>query len=209
MAQIFISHSKHDADIKRFFGDLFGRSNVKALSVEYEKYHPPAWRYIQPQIAKSAAVFVLLGPNVQQLAHTQVWIGSETGGVPQGKEVWVFEHTQYPCDIPIPNVHHYMIYDYGEECQNYIRAIIESYDDSATLPSLVAGGAGGAAIGGPLGAIVGALLVTSATSPARNRPLGVIVTCPNQQCLYSFHLHTRVNRFPCPVCRNQMQVRWD
>ena len=208
MAQIFVSHSKEDKDIRLFFGDIFGKTRVEDRFIEYEKYQPPAWNYIQQEIAKSVALFVLLGQNVQRLAHTQVWIGSETGAVPSGKEVWVFEHLQQICDVPIPNVHHYMLYNYDMAFHDYIRAIVQSYDDSPTLPSALGGGAIGAAIGGPPGAIIGALVLASITSPSRNRPGGEIIRCPNLNCQHVFRLHTKVSVLPCPVCRQRMSVNW-
>ena len=206
MSQIFISHSKEDKDIRVFFGDIFGKTKVEARFVEYEKYQPPAWNYIQQEINKSATLFVLLGRNVQQLAHTQVWIGSETGAVPPGKEVWVFEHLEQICDVPIPNVHHYMLYNYDVAFHDYIRAVVASYDDSPTLPSMLLGGAGGAAVAGGPGAVIGALVLASLTSSARNRPGGVVIQCP--ACHHVFHFHTRANTLPCPVCRQWMNVNW-
>lgn len=207
MAQIFISHSKLDTKINEFFAGIFGRTNVRGKWVEYDKFQVPPWQYIEQEITKSTTLFVLLGPNVELLAHTKVWIGSETGAVPPGKAVWVFENHQHTCNIPIPNVHHYMLYDFSEAYENYIRAVVESYDDSATLPSLVAGGLGGAAVAGPLGAVVGGLLLTVATSPAKNRPMGVVIKC--HSCNTSFNLHTKKEVIPCPVCRKPIQIQWD
>jgi hypothetical protein len=206
MSQIFVSHSKEDKEIRLFFGDIFGKTRVEAQFVEYEKYQPPAWNYIQQEINKSVALFVLLGPNVEQLAHTQVWIGSETGAVPSGKEVWVFEHLEQICNVPIPNMHHYMLYNYDTPFHDYIRSIIESYDDSPTIPSMLVGGAGGAALGGTPGAIAGALLLAGLTSPARNRPVGVAIEC--QACKHVFRLHTKTDALPCPVCRRWMNANW-
>lgn len=206
MSQIFISHSKEDEEIRLLFGDIFGKTKVEARWAEYEKWQPPAWNYIQQEIAKSAAIFVLLGPNVQLLAHTQVWIGSETGAAPPGKEVWVFEHFDKICNVPIPNVHHYMLYNYDRPFHDYIRAIIESYDDSPTLPSALVGGVIGAAIAKGPGAVIGAVLLSALTSLSRNRPIGEVIECP--ACKQVFHFHTKAITLPCPVCRQWMNVNW-
>ena len=72
MAQIFVSHSQADRDIKAFFERAFAITKVRAVFVEYESYEPPAGPYIQGQINGSSAMFLLLGPNVERLAHTKI-----------------------------------------------------------------------------------------------------------------------------------------
>jgi hypothetical protein len=87
-------------------------------------------------------MFLLLGPNVENLAHTKVWIGSETGVAQQAqKEIWVFEPLQQPCDVPVPFITNYVPYAQTDQAFQYIRAIVNSYDDSAALEALVRGGA--------------------------------------------------------------------
>jgi hypothetical protein len=217
MSQIFISHSQLDAEIKAFFGDLFGRTNVKALFVEYERYTTPPWLYIQQEIANSAALFVLLGPNVEQLRHTLLWIGSESGAAGPGKEVWVFEHFQHISNVPVPNVQHYMAYGYGEEYQNYIRAVVESYDDLPVLRAGLDGFWRGAALAASSldhpaaqlgGALVGSVFAMDAASPAKFRPVGATLQCPHQDCRVTFRFHTRIDVLPCPTCRRPIQVLW-
>ena len=178
MSSIFISHSQRDSQMRDFFAGIFGRTNVKANLVEYEQFQPPAWPHIQQQISTSAAMVVLLGPNMALLSHTQMWVGSESGAVPPPKEVWVFEHFQHLSDVPIPNTHHYMQYAFDAPYEQYIKAVIESYDDSPILPGAVGGGLIGA-LTGPPGIVVGAMLGALATNPSRNRPIGITVQCPN------------------------------
>jgi hypothetical protein len=216
MSQIFISHSQLDTAIKTFFSDLFGRTNVKALFVEYERYAAPAWPYIQQEIANSAALFVLLGPNAEHLRHTHLWIGSECGAAGPGKDVWVFEHLEQISEVPIPNVQHYMLYDYGQQYQDYIRAVVESYDDLPVLRAGLDGFWRGAALASPLGhpaaqlggALVGSAFAMDAASPARFRPIGTVLQCPYEGCIAAFRLHTRIDILPCPACRQRMQVPW-
>ena len=207
MASIFISHSRSDTEIRDSFQKIFGRTEVKANLVEYEQFHPPAWFYIQQQIAASATLFVLLGPEMASLAHTQVWVGSETGAVLPPKEVWVFEHHQNVSGVPIPNTHHYMPYSFEIQDEEYIKAIIESYDDSPIIPGVVAGGLLGAPAGPP-GILVGALFGGVAANPAKNRPMGVPVKCPNQGCQSGYRLHRKVDLAPCPVCRTSVRYDW-
>ncbi|MGD0204881.1 MAG: hypothetical protein ABSB57_00300 [Dehalococcoidia bacterium] len=216
MSQIFISHSQLDTEIKTFFGDLFGRTNVKALFVEYEGYTAPAWPYIHQEIANSAALFVLLGPNVEELRHTQLWIGTECGAATPGKDVWVFEHSQRISNVPIPNVQHYMMYNYGQQYQDYIRAVVESYDDLPVLRAGLDGFWAGAELASPLGhpaaqlggALVGSVFAMNAASPAKFRPIGAVLQCPRQDCMVTFRFHTRIDLLPCPTCRRPMQVQW-
>ncbi|NWF77299.1 MAG: hypothetical protein HXY36_01685 [Chloroflexi bacterium] len=221
MAQIFISHSQADRDIKTFFEGVFAITKVRAVFVEYESYEPPAGRYIQKQITDSTAMFLLLGPNVEKLAHTKVWIGSETGVAQQAqKAIWVFESFQQPCNVPVPFVTHYVPYVQTGQAFQYIRSIVNSYDDSAALEALIRGGALGAAGGASsaedakkkdaavLGAIVGALFESWRTDPARSRPMGIPITCGYLNCRTTYRLHGMPTSFHCPVCRQPLTADW-
>jgi len=221
MAQIFISHSQADRDIKAFFERVFAITKVRAVFVEYESYEPPAGPYIQRQITDSTAMFLLLGPNVEKLAHTKVWIGSETGVAQQAqKAIWVFEPFQQPCNVPVPFVTHYVPYVQTDQAFQYIRAIVNSYDDSAAIEALVRGGvlgaAGGAALAedakkkdaAVLGAIVGALFESWRTDSSRSRPMGIPITCGYLNCRTTYRLHGTPTSFHCPVCRRPLTADW-
>lgn len=221
MAQIFISHSQADRDIKAFFEKVFATTKVRAVFLEYESYEPPAGPYIQRQITDSTAMFLLLGLNVEKLAHTKVWIGSETGVAQQAqKAIWVFEPFQQPCNVPVPFVTHYVPYVQTDQAFQYIRAIVSSYDDSAALEALVRGGALGA-VGAValaedakkkdaavLGAIVGALFEGWRTDSSRSRPMGIPITCGYPNCKTTYRLHGTPTSFHCPVCRQPLTAEW-
>lgn len=222
MAQVFISHSKADSGIKAFFEKAFAISKVRAVFVEYESYEPPAGPYIQKQINESSAMFLLLGPNVERLAHTKVWIGTETGLAQQAQRaIWVFEPVQQPTNVPVPFVTHYVPYVDTDQAFQYIKTIINSYDDSAALEALIRGGtlgaAGGATVaddakkkdGALLGAIVGALFESWRTDPSHSRPMGVPITCGYQNCRTTFRVHGMPISFYCPVCRRELTANWE
>lgn len=221
MAQIFISHSQADTNIKALFERSFAVTKVRATFVEYESYQPPPGPYIQAEINNSVALFVLQGPHVEQRAHTKVWIASEVGIAQQAqREIWVFEPINQPCNVPVPFVTHYVPYLESEQAFQYIRSIVNSYDDSAQLEALVRGGVvgatGGAAIGekgkkggaAAIGAILGGLFETWRTDPSRNRPMGTLITCGNQICQASYRVHGEPSSFQCPVCRQDLVIDW-
>jgi hypothetical protein len=222
VAQIFISHSQADKDIKAFFERAFAITKVRGVFVEYESYEPPAGPYIQGQINDSRAMFLLLGPNVERLAHTKIWIGTETGLAQQAqKEIWVFEPFQQQCDVPVAFVTHYLPYLQTDQAFQYIVAIIKSYDDSSSLEALVRGGAlgafGGAALaedtkkteGTVLGAIAGAVFESWRSDPSRSRPMGTPITCGHLNCRNTYRLHGMPISFRCPVCSQQLTANWE
>ncbi|MEM2146454.1 MAG: hypothetical protein QW279_13915, partial [Candidatus Jordarchaeaceae archaeon] len=70
MAQIFVSHSQYDKDIRLSFDEIFARTGVKSICMEFEQMYPPAWQNIRNQVSSSDAVFLLLGPNIRRCIHT-------------------------------------------------------------------------------------------------------------------------------------------
>lgn len=221
MAQIFISHSKEDKSIKSFFEKIFVGTKVKAVFVEYESYEPPPGPYIQKQINESRAMFVLLGQNVERLSHTKVWIGSETGIAQQAnRAIWVFEPYQQWCRVPVPYVSHYVPYIESDQAFQYVKGIVNSYDDSAALEALIRGAGIGAGAGAVLaedkkrkeaaiiGAFVGAAFEGWRTDPSRTRPVGTPITCANRTCRSTYRVHGGPEIFPCPVCREWLKVDW-
>jgi len=155
MSQIFVSHSARDEEIVNFFAKIFSVTNVKGVFKEIEGFrNPQAWVEIQNDIQLSKAIFVLLGPHVQEIKHTRDWVVWESAlGSPMRKEIWVFEPYESlgKIDVIIPHVDHYMIFQQTKEYRDYIRRIIEAYDISPVLPATLVGGIIGGAILGPPG----------------------------------------------------------
>jgi hypothetical protein len=81
MAQIFISHSARDQQLKNFFNQAFATSSVNAKLEEIEQLYKGTitTQQIEQDITLSSAVFVLLSQNVDSLDHTRDWIGYEVG----------------------------------------------------------------------------------------------------------------------------------
>lgn len=127
MANIFVSHSQHDRDIRTSFDSVFARTNVKSVCMEFEKI--ANWETIRNEVKSSVAVFLLLGQNVRSSIYTRNWIAFEVGlACAFDKDVWVFEQGETTVDFPIPYLTDYMVYDLKESIHfNYVRNIIERY----------------------------------------------------------------------------------
>ncbi len=67
MAQIFISHSGKDKNLRDFFSNIFAGTKVKAIFEEFEKI--PTGRVTSEKIIRdiegSKAMFVILSQSVQ------------------------------------------------------------------------------------------------------------------------------------------------
>lgn len=205
MAQIFFSHSKQDKDIIHFFLEAFAGTNVKPHCEEFEEQPPSGIgaEKITADIQASNAVFVLLSENVEKLRHTRDWVAWECGTA-LNKDIWVFEPVQSlgRVSVAVPRVTHYALFEQTDEWRNYLRSVIESYDDSHVLPTLSATTGGGAALnpkdratGAVAGFAVGlgVLFLHSISKPS----LGIEVRC--WKCPSNYRIH-RIGTFRCPVC---------
>jgi hypothetical protein len=186
-------------------------TNVRAIFEELEKTPPLGVTAdkIENDIKASNALFVLLSENVEELQHTRDWVTWECGRA-VNKEVWVFEPaaSHGKISIAVPKVNHYVIYEETEEWRVYIRSIIENYDDSKVLPTLLATATTGAAINdkdrvdGAIGGLavgVLGLLLQAATKPS----LGFEMRCYNCWSVYRLH-KGNTGEFRCPVCNAKL-----
>lgn len=119
MAYIFISHSKHDDDIKKFFSLAIGRTDgLNHIMIELEdlKYEY-AGNIIRDIISIDCiGLIVLLGkhvqyPPIESRQHTHNWVSFEIG-VAAGvrKPIVVFEEFKDNIDFPIPYLTDYVRY---------------------------------------------------------------------------------------------------
>lgn len=182
MAQIFISHSQYDEDIRKYFDEIFAGTKVRAVRLEFERFNVPPSKFVMKQIRASDAIFILLGPNITRNPFTQSWVAFETGygaACVDSKYIWVFEPFDYaPIKFPVPFLHHYMLYSpHVPENREYIKKIVNGYD--ALIP-----------------------LVTYLTLPKGYKR----VTCPNNDCGMSYMLHTVTEEIYCPACRRKISV---
>src|SRR5438105_3587061 len=187
MAQIFISHSARDENLKDYFNRAFATSNVNAIYEEIERLmnETITTDKVKQDIAQSSAMFVLLSQTVESLSHTRDWVGFEVGyakGIGgANKDVWVFENVQDRGELRmvLPSFDHYVVYDTSDAALPYLKQIVSSYDDDRVLKNTAVATAGGALLGVPWIGIP--VLIYSALNTGR--PAGVEVICSNQRCL--------------------------
>jgi hypothetical protein len=210
MAQIFVSHSQKDKDLRHFFLDAFAGTKVKPHFEELENQPPSGVTAdkIHADIQASNAVFVLLSENVETLKHTRDWVNWECGTA-VNKPIWVFEPitSRGKISVVVPRFNHYALFDTGEEWRVYLRGLIESYDDSHVVPTLSAATGAGALLTNKdqgTGAVVGfAVGLGLLALRDFNRPSpGVAVRC--WKCSSNYRIH-RYGEFRCAAC-NAMSV---
>ena len=220
MAQIFVSHSKRDKDLVDFFSNAFATTKVKAIFEEFEKIlagEITSCRVVQ-DIENSKALFVVLSQNVHDIPHTRDWVVWETG-IAKNKDIWVFEpYSQFgSIAIVTPYLRHYVIFGSTQDWLGYIRRIIESYDDSHTLLTVLLTGLTGAGIGAALsgkdkaggaaaGGIGGTIAGLTISDRSKKRPMGLNIVCVNCHSSYNIHTSQGMNSFRCPVCNNFLKI---
>jgi hypothetical protein len=220
MAQIFISHSQKDNDFRNFFSNAFAGTKVVPIFEEFEAIFKGGvtTQKVENDIEKSRAMFVVLSQNVQDLPHTRDWVVWEAGRA-KSRDIWVFEPQSQlgKISVLIPALRYYVTFDMTDKWLAYVHTIIESYDDSHVLSTVLLGGSAGAALGaalsekdrgggaflgGMLGAAAGAFAASSAKS--KGRPLGNQVMCAGCYSSYEVHIPESLNAFRCPVCNEYL-----
>lgn len=206
MAQIFISHSQRDEDIKNLFLRAFRGSGVTDLYREYEDAPPTGVKAedITRDIEFSSAVFVLLSETVESLPHTRDWILFECGvAAAKQKPVWVFEpYSSFGrITIAIPRFDQYVRFNDNDIWRQYIHQIAASHNDNPMLARI-----GLAMLGGWLfgwAAAIGVFLVSQAVFKSAERPVGYSTSCPTCGRMFVAHLPYESDAFRCPNCRFQ------
>jgi hypothetical protein len=205
MAEIFISHSSKDKELKNFLSRAFASTQVRAIFEEFDaiKIGPPNAQRITGNIRQASAVFVLLGTNVDQ--HTRDWVLWESGvATDANKDIWVLESVNEQSAVAIPHLRHYVYFNPADQFwQGYLSQIVNSYDDSHFLKAISVGAATGAAVsaeeeatrGALWGAAAGLLL---AAMNSHTRPSGLPFQC--YKCYSSYSIHSCVPSLRCPVC---------
>ena len=183
--QIFVSHSRYDEEIRREFSEVFAVARgASPIYMEFEEFLPPAWERIVDEINLSQALFVLLGPNIHKTIHTQNWVAFEVGlACAFGKEVWVFEQAGSYIEFPIPYLTDYSIYDLKDKTHfEYLRRVIYGYGKPIPIfPPF------------------------KNHRTKRDIPIGIPTTCGYDKCQARFLLHTRIESFRCPTCRQMLK----
>lgn len=219
LAQIFVSHSQKDKELKSFFSEAFATTNVKAIYEEFEQIlkGKVTAEQISRDIENSRAIFVVLSQNVQNIPHTRDWVVWEAG-VGKNRDIWVFEHYQDVGKISVvtPYLRHYVIFGTSDSWAGYLRKIIKSYDDSNTLGTVLVTGGLGAVVGSALsedkeagavfGGIGGAILGAAIADKSKIRPVGQRIQCANCTSTYSAHLPQGTQKIRCPVCNKFLEI---
>ena len=198
--------------MRDFFTNAFGGIKVIGIFEEFEKIVKGTVtpKQISIDIGNSKEIFVILGQNVQDLPHTRDWVVWETG-VANNKDIWIFEPISQFGNISVvtPYLRHYVIFDTNDDCFGYIRRIIESYDDSHVLPTLLVSGGLGALLDEKNkigGAVLGALAGLAISDKSKERPTGIEVICSECSSSYNIHIPKRMNIFRCPVCNADLEI---
>jgi hypothetical protein len=221
MAQIFISHSQQDEEFKNLFLKAFSGTQVKSIFEEFERIMKGKITRdaVARDVENSRALFVILSQNVEKLRHTRDWIAFEAGAA-KNKDVWVFEPYSQSGQISmvVPSVRDYVVFDINDAWIGYIRRIIESYDDSQTLPTvLVTGGLGALIVaalserdkgaGAVLGGIGGAIIGAAVSDKSSSRPVGLRIECVSCSSVYGVHLPQGMDTIRCPVCNEVIEIK--
>jgi len=192
--QIFVSHTKKDADFFNILDSAAARlGKIKLYRSELEKIGPPPWYTIRGEIEKSRALFLLIGKElVKQQAisdtspearenwkHTQNWIAYEIGiASARFMDVWVL------CDdveinFPVPYLNNYVLHRdfdlYKKILEHYSKFPSRKYRPIRLIPT--------------------------PSSIVRFRKAAI--SCLNERCRITFNLHPSLSKgetFKCPSC---------
>jgi hypothetical protein len=205
MAQIFVSHSAKDSELVNFFARAGAGTKVRLVFEELERILNGSIAPLQVanDIKESQAVFVVLSLNVQAISHTRDWVVWETGVASESnKDIWVFERLSENGQISVvtPRLRHYVVYEPNDSFFAYFRKIIESYDDSHVLGTMLVSAGLGALVAASGGAVLAGLAGLALSDKAAGRPMPVQRQCARCASAYHVHLPQGVDKSRCPVC---------
>ena len=189
MPSVFISHSKGDVHLRKFFSEIFSGLELRAQFIEFEEL---SGKYAGHEISRmiragllsghdTAAVFVLLGDSLERPAtntpeFTHNWVAFEVGAAASClKPVWVFEEYDKFIRFPIPYVTDYAQYRLDDISHlKYFRSVFKEY---ILYPSRV----------------------------KTVKPVDTI-KCPYADCNANYVRWSSNNTINCPVCRRSMLI---
>ena len=188
MVSIFVSHSRYDSHLRKYFSEIFSDIGLRATFVELKNL---TGKYAGHEISRmiragilsghdTGAVFVLLGENLENPPNpefTHNWVTFEAGAAASClKPVWVFEEFDKFIRYPIPFVTDYVLYT------------VDSVEHLQYL---------------------GALFKQEIVYPASAKkilPTSNIV-CPHENCNASYKLWSETDFINCPVCRRGINLQ--
>ena len=217
MAQVFISHSRHDRELVNNIKAIIENLGHQAYLYEYEAhpYDSSPDTEIMNEIRKSDLVFTFLTRNVDDMPHTKSWVISEVAiARDANKRTFVFEYENEFVSFPLPYLTDYMILDkHSVQDILTVQRIAKKSLPQTGLPPEVGGGVLGVILGapfGPLGILFGGLggaWLGSTLRPSGTPEIPFLIArclwCGMQYNYYS----PWVKKFPCPKCRRYLELR--
>lgn len=187
MVSVFVSHSKHDSHIRKYFSEIFSDIGLRATFMELKNL---TGKYAGQEISRmiragllsghdTAAVFVLLGENLENppdREFTHNWVTFEAGAAASClKPVWVFEEFGKFIRYPIPFVTDYVLYTLDNV--QHLQYLGPLFKQEIIYPS------------------------------SAKRILPVFnVDCPYDDCNASYKLWSKTTSINCPVCRRGINL---
>lgn len=195
MVSVFISHSKHDVHLRKFFAEIC--NNVR-LHAKYMEWQDLEGQYAGEKISRliragvidgllrdydTSAVFVLLGEKLQNPPtntpeFTHNWVSFEVGAAASClKPVWVFEEFNKFIKFPIPYVTDYAQF---------------TLDDPKHLK------------------YYGDVFTEQIKYPTQRKTITPLeITCPHEKCNAKYRYWSKSEMFHCPVCRQEVYFKKD
>ncbi len=193
-----MSHSRKDTSVKQVFNEVFAKTDVKPIWMEYEKWSQrkdePNWSWISRYIRmpNTIAVFMLLTRNVididdpKRTLATQNWVSYELGvASTASKPVFVFKEEDV--DFPVPYLTNYLPYS--------VTKVLKT-DEKEWWSSESA-------------KIVKSGYVRTMHFIIKDLKIGQKFKAPKYRCgscLTSFHYHGTSCSFKCPCCSKEIST---
>lgn len=186
MVSVFVSHSKYDSHLRKFFAEIFADIGLRSTFMEFKDL---TGKYAGDVISKTIragllsghdtnSVFVLLGENLVNPPNpefTHNWVTFEAGAAAGCfKRVWVFEEFNKFINFPIPFVSDYVLYNLDNE--EHLRFLGSLFKQEIVYPS-----------------------------SAKRLKFRKIV-CPYKDCNASYNFWSDTTSINCPVCRREIDL---
>ena len=219
MVKIFISLSSKDKGLVEVIDYNLRNVGITPIIEEFSEVRNPPYENIKGKIIESAAVFLWLTPTITESKYTKSWVICETIiAANQNKPVYVFEKWDSDVQLPIPYVTDYILYDPSQK--EHWRVIQEiaikrareySPHPAALVGGIIGGllglnkGALGALLGAGIGAVGGEIIGRTLDSLSAQKEFPLKVIC--RYCRWIFNFYSEINRFRCPHCRHQIEIK--
>lgn len=141
--QIFVSHTKADADFCDDLDRICARVGIRAFRSEFESIPPPAWKTIKQAMGESIAMFLLVGRELvahqsyhsPEWSYTRNWIAYEVGiACQRGMDVWVL-CDEVEINFPVPYFNNYAPFNITSERNfGFMRHVLSEYKRGRGFP---------------------------------------------------------------------------